>query len=83
MFVRLALPVQSRTLKETFMSYPLETLMLASGDYITRPRGSLGTCGWHPVAWNLGCGPTADESRIDFCENNPGWLQAVIEETSA
>ena len=29
----------------------LEATQLRNGEWCVRPKGQLGTCGWHPKAW--------------------------------
>jgi len=41
--------------------------------YFARPVGQLGTCGWHPVPWQVGYGETPDAAFLNFYDNNPRW----------
>lgn len=36
-----------------FQPHELEATQLRSGSYVVRPKGSLGTMGWHPRAWTM------------------------------
>lgn len=31
----------------------MEALQLHNGEWVVRPRGQLGTCGWYPYPWEI------------------------------
>lgn len=43
----------THTARVPFAPHELEATQLRSGEYVVRPKGSLGTMGWHPRAWTM------------------------------
>ena len=46
----------------------IEVGRLSSGSFYARPKGGLGTCGWHPFPWNITVGRTAEKAKRRFLE---------------
>lgn len=54
------------------MSIELETERLR-GSVIVRPKGALGTCGWHPQAWTAAMMRRGETPKAAFLRVNPNW----------
>lgn len=46
---------------------------------LVRPVGTLGTCGFHPKAWQVAVLNTRKDPIESFLQFNPNWTQSEIE----
>lgn len=53
----------------------LETVQLDGGTLCVRPRGELGTCGWHPRPWQLAVVEAGEPPLEAFLAANPRWVK--------
>ena len=51
----------------------LEVEVLRSGTRLVRPKGTLGTCGWYPKAWQVAVIHRREAPAAAFVRANPNW----------
>lgn len=56
----------------------LEIIALRNGDRLIRPADNLGTCGFHPRAWQVAYVQHAQPPIAAFLSANPNWSREMI-----